>query len=74
MTTVFDVITVTCFVAVALAFFIFTDRNPTILARLIVSVVLLAIANQAGNADLMLAGAALIVAALGIALYIIQKK
>jgi hypothetical protein len=62
MATVFDVVTVTCFVAVVLAFFFFTSRDPKTLIHLIVPGVVFAIANYVGNAGLAFLAVALIVA------------
>jgi hypothetical protein len=62
MATVFDVVTVTCFVAVVLAFFLFTSRDPKTLIHLIVPGVVFAIANYVGNAGLAFLAVALIVA------------
>jgi hypothetical protein len=62
MTTVFDVVTVTCFAAVVLAFFLFTRREPKTLLHLMVPAVVFAIANQVGNAGLAFLAVALIAA------------
>jgi len=62
MATVFDVLTVTCFVAVVLAFFLFTSRDPKTLVHLIVPGVVFAIANYVGNAGVALLAVALIAA------------
>jgi hypothetical protein len=50
MTTFFDVITVTCFVGLVIAFFQFTDRETRTLVHFIVAGVVFAVANQVGNA------------------------
>jgi hypothetical protein len=60
MATVFDVLTVTCFVALVLAFVIFTSREPRTLLHLMIAAIVFAIANQVGNAGLSWLGFALI--------------
>jgi hypothetical protein len=49
MTTFFDVVTVTCFAALVIGFFQFTDRNSRILIRLMLAGIVFAVANQVGN-------------------------
>lgn len=49
MSTIFDVVTVTCFFAVAMTYFQFTDRNPKELGHFILAGILFAFANQLGN-------------------------
>jgi hypothetical protein len=65
MTTYFDIITVTSFAALVLAFFQFTDRQTRTLLHFVLSGIVFAVANQVGNAGanilagiLILAGAA----------------
>jgi hypothetical protein len=65
MTTFFDVVTVTCFAALVIAFFQFTDRETRTLVHFILAGIVFAAANQVGNAGstilaivLILAGAA----------------
>jgi hypothetical protein len=50
MTTFFDVVTVTCFVALVIAFFQFTDRETRTLVHFILAGIVFAVANQVGNA------------------------
>lgn len=50
MTTLFDVVTVTCFVGLVIAFFQFTDRETRTLVHFILAGVVFAVANQVGNA------------------------
>jgi hypothetical protein len=68
MSTIYDIITVTCFAAIVLAFFQFTDRSPRMMTHFILVGVLFAIANQLGNSGqnvlagiLILAGASYVV-------------
>lgn len=49
MTTLFDAVTVACFFALVLAFFMFTDRGPKTLSRMLISAAVFAVANQLGN-------------------------
>lgn len=50
MTTFFDMITVACFIAMVAVFFQFTDREIKTLLQFMVAGVVLAVANQVGNA------------------------
>jgi hypothetical protein len=49
MTTFFDVVTVTCFIALVIAFFQFTDREIKTLLHFIIAGIVFAVANQVGN-------------------------
>ena len=49
MTTFFDVLTVTCFVGLVIAFFQFTNRETRTLVHFILAGVVFAVANQVGN-------------------------
>ena len=49
MMTPFDVVTVTCFVALVIAFFQFTDRDMRTLMHFLLASIVFAIANQVGN-------------------------
>ena len=51
MTTFFDVLTVTCFAGLVIAFFQFTDRSTKILIHFVIVGIVFAVANQVGNAD-----------------------
>jgi hypothetical protein len=50
MATFFDVVTVTCFAALVLAFFQFTDRETRTLVHFVLAGIVFAVANQVGNA------------------------
>ena len=50
METIFDVVTVTCFACLVLAFFRFTNRNRRTLVEFLLAALALAVANQIGNA------------------------
>ncbi|MGJ4892961.1 XrtV sorting system accessory protein [Bradyrhizobium sp. HKCCYLS3077] len=45
----FDILTVFCFLAMAIAFFVWSDREPRTLLRLVLSAIAFAGANQLGN-------------------------
>lgn len=49
MTTIFDLVTVTCFVGLGIAFFQFTNRDQRTLLHFVLSGIVLAVANQVGN-------------------------
>ena len=49
METLFDYVTVACFLVSAGAFFTLTNRNPRVLLHLLLSGVAFAVANQVGN-------------------------
>jgi hypothetical protein len=72
MLTLFDFLTVACFIGVALAFFLFTEREPRKLLHLLLSGVLFAVANQLGNADSTLFGLILILAGVGYSVLVIR--
>jgi hypothetical protein len=50
MSTVFDVVTITCFIGLVIAFFQFTDRESRTLVQFILAGIVFAVANQVGNA------------------------
>jgi hypothetical protein len=62
MTTFFDVITVTCFVGLVIAFFQFTDRETRTLVHFILAGVVFAVADQVGNGGSMILALILIFA------------
>jgi hypothetical protein len=67
MTTVFDIVTVTCFVGLVIAFFQFTNRDQKTLLHFMLAGVLLAVANQLGNHGSSLLAIVLIVAGIAYA-------
>lgn len=67
MSTVFDVLTVTAFFGIVLAYFIWGDQDLGLLLRLLVSGVALAAANQLGNAGAFGFAALLLLAGTGFA-------
>jgi hypothetical protein len=62
MATFFDVVTVTCFVGLVIAFFQFTARETKTLVQFMLSGVLFAVANQVGNSGAVILGLILIIA------------
>jgi hypothetical protein len=68
MTTLFDILTVASFVALVVGYFLWTDRDKRTLLHFSVSGVVLAVANQLGNAGEPVFALVLIVAGLGYAL------
>jgi hypothetical protein len=62
MTTFFDIITVTCFVGLVIAFFQFTDRDTRTLVHFVLAGVVFAVANQVGNKGSMILALVLIFA------------
>jgi hypothetical protein len=65
METLFDIVTVTCFVGLVIAFFRFTDRNRRTLIEFVLAGFALAVANQVGNAGQTVLAVSLILGSLG---------
>jgi hypothetical protein len=74
MVTLFDYVTVACFLAMAGAFFLLTAREPRTLLHLLVVGIAFAIANQVGNAGYTLLAATLIIAGAAYAILIIRQR
>ena len=74
MATLFDYVTVACFLGMAGAFFILTAREPRTLLHLLVVGAAFAIANQVGNAGYTVLGLVLIIAAIAYAAMIIRQN
>ena len=72
MLTLFDVLSVVCFIGVAIAFFLFTDREPRKLLHLLLSGVLFAVANQLGNGGSTVFALILILAGVGYSVLVIR--
>jgi hypothetical protein len=73
MSTIFDVVTVTCFIGLVIAFFQFTSRDNRILMHFVLSGVIFAIANQVGNRGSTLLAAILIVAGVVYAVLVVSR-
>ncbi len=73
MTTFFDVITVTCFAGLVIAFFQFTDRDTRTLVHFLLAGIVFGVANQVGNRGLNALALILIVAGVGYAFVIVRR-
>lgn len=73
MTTVFDVVTVTCFVGLVIAFFQFSDRELRTLLYFSLSGIVFAVANQVGNAGSIYLATGLILAGIAFAALILRR-
>ena len=71
--TLFDFVTLACFLAMAGAFFILTDRQPRTLLRVVLAGVAFAVANQLGNAGYVSLGLILIIVGIGYATIVILQ-
>jgi hypothetical protein len=74
MTTFFDVVTVTCFVGLVLAFFQFTDREIRTLLHFLLAGIVFAVANQVGNAGVTILALILILAGAGYAFLVVRNS
>lgn len=74
METLFDFVTVACFLGLVGAYFMLTSRRPRTLLHLLFSGVAFAVANQLGNAGYIRVGMILIIAGIGYASIIIQRE
>ncbi len=73
MTTLFDVVTVTCFVGLVIAFFQFTDSETRTLVHFILAGVVFAVANQVGNAGSAVLAGLLMVAGVAYAAIVVKR-
>lgn len=73
MTTFFDVVTLTCFAGVVIAFLKLTDHDVKTLIRLMPAAILFAIANQLGNHELSLLALILISAGIGYTIFVVRR-
>jgi hypothetical protein len=74
METAFDILTVACFAGLVIAYFQFTKRDARTLMHLMVSAAAFAIANQMGDAGLLIFALILIVAGAGYAALVIKRE
>lgn len=72
--TIFDVVTVACFLAMAVAFFTVLDSNQRILPHFLISGLAFAIANQLGNKDQALFAVVVIAAGIAYAVYAALRR
>jgi len=73
MATLFDVVTVTSFVGLVIAFFQFSDREIRTLVYFMLSGIAFAVANQVGNAGYYILAGVLILAGVVFAALVIKK-
>ena len=73
MATLFDVVTVTSFVGLVIAFFQFSDREIRTLVYFMVSGIVFAVANQVGNAGHYILAGILILAGIGFAALVLKR-
>jgi hypothetical protein len=71
--TVFDIVTVTCFVGLVIAFFQFTSRDTRVLMHFLLSGILFAVANQIGNQGSVLLASILVVAGIAYAVLVATR-
>jgi len=71
--TLFDFVTVACFLGMAGAYFMLTARQPRTLLHLLLAGISFAVANQLGNAGYDLLGSILIIAGIGYAVIVIRQ-
>jgi hypothetical protein len=74
MATFFDVITVTCFAGLVLAFFQFTDRETRTLLHFLLAGIVFAVANQVGNGGASFLALTLILAGVGYAFLVARNN
>jgi len=74
LVTLFDFATLACFLGMAGAFFMLTERRHRTLLHLLLSGIAFAVANQIGNAGYALFGWILIIAGIGYAVMIIRHE
>jgi hypothetical protein len=74
METAFDILTVACFAGLVIAYFQFTKRDGRTLMHLMISAAAFAIANQMGNAGLLIFALILIVAGAAYAALVIKRE
>jgi hypothetical protein len=73
MATFFDVVTVTCFVGLVIAFFQFTERETRTLVHFILAGVVFAVANQVGNGGSTILALMMIVAGIVYAVLVARR-
>lgn len=73
MATLFDVITVTSFVGLVIAFFQFSDREIRTLVHFMLAGIAFAVANQVGNAGYFILAGVLVLAGIVFAALVIKR-
>jgi len=74
MSTVYDVVTVTCFACVVLTYFMFTEGGMKVLAHFMLPAVAFAVANQLGNAGMNVLAIVLIAAGIAYTYIIVRHQ
>lgn len=74
MISVFDYVTVACFLCLVMAFVLRTEHDVRTLLHLLVSAMAFAIADQVGNSGFSLFAVALIIAGVGYAVLVVRGK
>ena len=74
MTTGFDFLTVGCFISLAAAFFLLTERDLQTLGHVLLSAVAFAVANQLGNSGWTVLALALVLAGSAYAALVIHAR
>ena len=74
MATLFDVVTVTCFVGLVIAFLQFTDRETRTLVHFMLAGIVFAVANQVGNAGSTILALLLVIAGVIYPALIVLRK
>jgi hypothetical protein len=72
--TVFDYLTVACFLGLVISFFLWTEHDTRTLLHLMISAAAFAIANQVGNNGLPFLALALIAVGAGYAVLVVRGK
>ena len=70
--TLFDIVTVGCFIGLVVTYFQFTARDYRTLFELILSGIVFAVANQVGNAGFVLLASILIMVGAGYAVLVVR--
>lgn len=73
MATLFDVVTVTCFIALVIAFFWFSDRENRTLLHFMLAAIVFAVANQVGNSGFTYLALILILAGIAYPVLILRR-
>ena len=73
MTTFFDILTVACFAGLVIAFFQLTDRATKTLIHFVIAEIVLAVANQVGNAGGTILALVLVFAAAGYVFLVVRQ-
>jgi hypothetical protein len=73
MHTVYDFVTVICFICIVLTYFMFTEGGTKVLAHFMLPAAAFAIANQVGNAGMNVLAVILIVAGIGYTFIIVRQ-